>query len=167
MGMTGEQGKVLSKIFNAIGGILYLIGPIIEIVAKSVAGLIMIIAKLVEWLMDAVKWIAELFGYTDKEFKVTAVADNAAFAKQIEEQKKGLLGASVMPGVDSSKIKGVNTKKAAESSRATQINIKMHNMIGTLEVKAQTINDSVGQIKTMITQTIIEAINDGQRLAGS
>lgn len=71
---------------------------------------------------------------------------------------KGASGASETDKESLNTISGGGT-------RSTNINIQLDSLIDKFEIKPQTIKESTGEIKDMIVQTLLQALNSGNALA--
>lgn len=174
IGIAGESGDMLGKIFNFIGGVFKILGPLLKITGNIMGWMIKLTATLVSWIIEAVKWIAKLFGYSDKKFEEVKAVDNTAFAKELEEKKLSLLAtpdgqAKKNPYENiTSSIKGTEkNKSSATASRATQINITIDSLIkGGVTVATTNLTEGVSKIREMIAEELMKAVNDSQRIAG-
>lgn len=168
MGLTGDTGSTLGKVFNMIGTIINIVSPILKVLGFIAGEVIKVIGAMVIIIFEAIKAVTDFFGLTSKtKFKKPEIT-KAAEVTGLNEYLKTDMGKAEF-NTNGTKPKSETEKKIKEKNSANartanssikNITINIGSLVDGLTVQVNETKEMAPRIKEEITKYLLSAVND-------
>lgn len=174
MGLTGDAGSTLGKVFNVLGTIINAVSPILKVIGFIAGEVIKVVGAMIIIIFQAIKAVTDFFGLTSKTkfkkpevAKVNEVANLKDYLKTDEGKKEFNTGGKKDTVIKENKIKARNSENArTANSSIKNITINIGSLVDGLTVKVNETREMAPRIKEEITKYLLSAVNDVNIIGG-